>query len=238
MRIQKYNRKQFVYKEGDEVDDLFIVVEGEFIESKKVIIREDYKGEKKVGDTQTLANSKVFDGENTATKELVPPKSPLKNLKDIGKEKIIKLNCYGKDQLFGQNEIVYYKGIRESSVQCVSLGGIIYSISKGIFHLAVSGKQIEEDMKKKVQENAEKAKHKIEIITSNEKINLPLIKKAKPQWKYKPLTEEERAKIRQKVKRFLDKDLIKKIKKRYPLFTFDASYQFYNSKVIRKKRSQ
>ncbi len=250
IRTKKYSRKQFVYKEGEDVDNLYIVKEGEFEQTKQFSIVADVTGSTHLQSIVPGALGDCFSLEaegSPASKSTDPssqpppvpessPRSPMRHLNNKVGEKSIKLKSIGVSELFGEDEIVMKSRIRQSTVQCAGPQGVLYAISKEALNEAIKNSASTERLQKYVEEDISAVKQKLGTVSKYTSVKLPKIQLLRARRKFKPLSTEERKEIRRKLNAFDDRKLITEIKKSFPRYSMDLTYQCYDSKVIRGER--
>ena len=130
IRMQNFGRKQFVYREGDDVDNVYVVKEGDFEQTKAFSVISDANGSPQLkGITPgTISECLSLNAEGIAKALLivnqdkkkkpepekkVEEKTTSKPLSDKAQEKVIKLKALGEGELFGEDEIVVKNRIRQ-----------------------------------------------------------------------------------------------------------------------------
>ncbi len=239
IRLKTFARKQFVFKEQDDVDNLYIVKEGEFEQTKTFVIKADQEGKMRLESKVGATNTELAKSDTEASGHAIPgseepwPRSPLKNLRQTMGEKVVKLKSLGENELFGEDEIVTRMSKRQSNVHCTSMAGTVYVLSKEALNDAIDSTNLQAQLAKHVEQNMEAANDKLGTITKYTHVKLPRLQNMRERRKPPPMSEEERKEIKRKLNAFFDDKLSEKIKKAFPRYHVDLSYQYYDSRVLR-----
>lgn len=256
IRIKQCTKKQVVFKEGDEVDNLYIVKDGEFERTKNFAIVVDLTGttqlqgispgplsepitikdpeeEKKATGDKSTKNLDLKNMSPAKNSNQDSPRSPMKYMNNKAGEKTLKIKSFTQNEIFGEDEIIMKQKLRQSTVMCSTQTGTLYVLSKESLHNAIKeSTNSASNLQKHVEENVSIAKKKLGDAAKVAGTQLPKIKLL-TQKKHEPLTNEERKAIKKKIDKFNNDRLLRRLKKNNPRYSIDMSYQYYDSKVLR-----
>jgi len=167
----------------------------------------------------------VREGEFEATKKV----------SENGLEKQVKLRNMTMNEVFGDEEIIMGMEKRNTTVQCVSITGIILGIKKNLVSAAIDNDGIERQLEARVVEQAGKTAEKIgtslKFLQGSAAKSIGGKKFGKR--KFAPLTKDEYRKIKNKYKKQKDEAILSHLKQVNPSYHVDISFKYYDSRIVR-----
>jgi len=218
-----YGSEQCVYKEGDDVQNLYIIKEGEFEERKNLKIVSDNTGSPKI----KLPGSLI---------DQIHKRSPFNNLKNEAGIKKISIKSIYSYNVFGHEEIMAHIKTRMNSVYCKSQKGTLLILEKKYVMRAINTSCLQFKVKEKAEKEIITELDRVENNSKYLHLELPRIQRLRKKRESEPMSTAERNKIRLKVNRIKEESLQKIIKRAVPNYKIDLTHQFYDSQVIRGQK--